>query len=110
MVRNLRYCLTPLILSMITSVFAQQNGCDGFRTQTQGGWGTSASGNNPGAYRDIHFDQAFPDGITLGCHYTLHLTSSEAVEALLPAGGTAAALNESLTDPQNANVLAGQVL
>ena len=66
--------------------------CGQFRTQTPGGWGSSASGDNPGTYRDAHFDAAFPNGLTIGCANTLTLTSSAAVEAFLPAGGTPAAL------------------
>lgn len=111
MVKNLRYCLTPLIISLITSVSAQDNACDGFRTQTQGGWGTSASGNNPGAYRDVHFDAAFPEGIAIGCDFVLTFETSAAVEAFLPSGGTARALDENLVNPTDyGNVLAGQVL
>jgi hypothetical protein len=111
MVKNLRYSLTPLIITLITSVSAQDTDCDGFRTQTQGGWGTSASGHNPGAYRDTHFDVAFPDGITLGCDYTLTFESSAAVEDFLPSGGTARALTEDYVNPTNySNVLAGQLL
>ena len=85
--------------------------CGQFRTQTQGGWGSSASGNNPGAYRDLHFDQAFPNGLSIGCDFTLTLTSSEAVQEFLPSGGTASQLTEDLIDPFGyENVLAGQLV
>lgn len=110
------YTLTPLILVVFftpqLSGQALVNGdCHQFRTQTQGGWGSSASGNNPGAYRDAHFDAAFPDGVVLGCNYTLTLTSAQAVQAFLPSGGTAAALTENWVDPTDySNVLAGQLL
>ena len=61
------------------------------RTQTPGGWGSGASGNNPGAYRDLNFDLAFPEGIHIGCFgsegHCLYLTSAKAVENFLPAGG-----------------------
>ena len=52
-----------------------------FRSQTQGGWGSTCSGNNPGCYRDTHFDTAFPDGVTIGCDggESLTFTSSAAV-------------------------------
>ena len=62
--------------------------CGQYRTQTQGGWGSRASGNNPGTYRDSHFDYAFPNGLQVGCDLTLNLTNSQAVENFLPAGGT----------------------
>jgi hypothetical protein len=61
--------------------------CTGFRTQTPGGWGSSASGNNPGTYRDANFAAAFPNGLTIGCTNTLTLTSAQAIEDFLPAGG-----------------------
>jgi hypothetical protein len=83
------------------------------RTQTQGGWGTTANGNNPGTYRDAHFAAAFPNGITIGCTRTLSLTTSAAVRAFLPSGSTARMLNPgSMTNPGNSyrNVLAGQLV
>ena len=110
------YTLTPLILFIFFSSHlsgqALVNGdCNQFRTQTQGGWGSSASGNNPGAYRDAHFGSAFPDGIVLGCDYTLTLSNAQAVQAFLPSGGTAAALTENWVDPISFNnVMAGQLL
>lgn len=118
MLKMLRiHTLTPLILCSFTILQAEVsraevNGdCHQFRTQTQGGWGSSAAGNNPGAYRDAHFDAAFPEGITLGCNYTLTLTSAAAVQAFLPSGGPAAALSEnSVNPPTSDNVLAGQLL
>ncbi|MFT7241115.1 MAG: hypothetical protein ACI83L_001464 [Cryomorphaceae bacterium] len=111
MMRNLYFYLTPLILCIAISVSAQNNSCEGFRTQTQGGWGSSASGNNPGAYRDLHFDDAFPDGISLGCDYVVEFQTSADVEAFLPSGGTARALTSDLLNPVGyGNVLAGQLL
>ncbi|MCZ4407272.1 T9SS type A sorting domain-containing protein [Cryomorphaceae bacterium 1068] len=111
MVRNLQFILTPLILSTTFSLSAQNSGCEGFRTQTQGGWGSSANGNNPGAYRDAHFDDAFPDGITLGCDYVAEFETSANVEAFLPSGGTARSLESDLLNPTDyGNVLAGQLL
>lgn len=85
--------------------------CGALRTQTQGGWGTVANGGNPGVYRDAHFDLAFPDGLTVGCDYTLTLTSSLAVQNLLPTGGTPAALTSNYTDPMSVGtVFAGQLV
>lgn len=85
--------------------------CGQFRTQTQGGWGTSGAGDNPGAYRDANFDDAFPNGLSIGCDYTLTLTSSAAVQDFLPSGSTASALTENLIDPTSySNVLAGQIV
>lgn len=82
-----------------------------FRTQTQGGWGTTPSGNNPGVYLHEHFDNAFPDGLKMGCNYTLTLTSPEAVTQFLPQGGTPVLLGMNYVDPINASlsVLAGNL-
>lgn len=33
---------------------------------TPGGWGANPSGNNPGAALAAHFDELFPDGLTVG--------------------------------------------
>jgi hypothetical protein len=116
MIRNLHLLiLTPLILLNFIKpdkISAQAaDGCHQFRTQTPGGWGSSASGNNPGAYRDAHFDAAFPDGISLGCFHTLRFTSAQAVQNFLPSGSTPRALEESFVDPTSYNnALAGHLL
>lgn len=85
-----------------------------FRTQTQGGWGSPGRGRNPGAYRDAHFAQAFPQGLEIGCgSRRLRLTSASAVQAFLPSGSNARMLNPgTLVDPGNSyrNVLAGQLV
>jgi hypothetical protein len=76
--------------------------CEGvWRTQTQGGWGAPANGNNNGVYRDANFDGAFPNGLTIGCAEgnTLSLTSAAAVQDFLPSGGQPSVLSENLVDP-----------
>lgn len=85
-----------------------------FRTQTQGGWGSPANGNNPGRYRNARFSQAFPLGLRIGCSGRwLRLTTAAAVDAFLPTGGPARMLNPgTLVDPGQGyrNVLAGQLV
>lgn len=82
-----------------------------FRTQTQGGWGTNCNGNNPGCYRDANFASCFPNGLVVGCNFTLTLTSSAAVASLLPEGGQPSALSSNLVDPGNTgSVLTGQIV
>ncbi|NEN25202.1 T9SS type A sorting domain-containing protein [Cryomorpha ignava] len=116
MIRNLRLiCLTPLFLVIqvqSSDCKAQiRADCDQFRTQTPGGWGSTANGNNPGAYRDAHFSDVFPDGVTIGCDYSISFSTTAAVEAFLPSGGTPSVLSESLIDPVNYNnTLAGHLL
>jgi hypothetical protein len=78
--------------------------CEGtWRTQTQGGWGAPANGNNPGVYRDANFDAAFPNGLAVGCEdgFNLTLTSAAAVQAFLPSGGQPSALSANLENPTN---------
>jgi hypothetical protein len=83
--------------------FSELN-CGQFRTQTPGGWGAPANGNNPGVYRDANFAAAFPNGLSIGCDNTLTLTSAAAVEAFLPSGGSPSALpNGALVDPADYN-------
>lgn len=88
--------------------------CGQHRTQTQGGWGSKPSGNNPGAYLHANFKQAFGDSLTVGCapsNYYIKLTSAQAVTDLLPTGGKAVALTANATDPASVkNVLAGQLV
>ncbi len=80
------------------------------RTQTQGGWGQSPSGNNPGSYLAANFGNAFPDGVTIGNAHcgdntSFTFTSAEQIRAFLPAGGTPATLKDN-----SSSVFAGQVL
>ncbi|GJM29239.1 MAG: hypothetical protein DHS20C17_18740 [Cyclobacteriaceae bacterium] len=90
--------------------------CDiGHRTQTPGGWGAPAAGNNPGALRDAYFDQVFPDGLLVGCPngYYVRLTSAAAVEDFLPSGGKPRVLDQIYIDPSGKelkNVLAGHLV
>jgi hypothetical protein len=85
-----------------------------FRTQTMGGWGTAASGNNPGTYRDANFASAFPNGLLVGSlsGYSALFDSSLAIQNFLPAGGPSGSFNKSYTNPTstNAGTLAGQAV
>lgn len=88
--------------------------CGMLRTQTQGGWGSTPSGNNPGTYLHANFQAAFAEGLTVGCYpnnFYVKLTSAQAVTNLLPAGGKAAVLTSSPVDPASLNnVLVGQLV
>jgi hypothetical protein len=91
-----------------------------FCSQTQGGWGSEARGNNTGTLRDTYFDTVFPTGLVVGDpdgpdgdgFYSILLTSSAAVADYLPAGGTAAALTADQTDPEttSSGVFGGQLV
>ncbi|NNE55385.1 MAG: LamG domain-containing protein, partial [Flavobacteriales bacterium] len=84
------------------------------RTQTMGGWGATPNGNNPGVYLHENFDNAFPNGLTIGCGgNTLTFTSAQAITDFLPSGSTASPLPAGhMVDPGDAynNVLAGQLV
>lgn len=93
------------------NTFDNDGDCTGFRSQTPGGWGSPAAGNNPGAYRDANFAAAFPDGLQVGCDLTLSLSTASDVQAFLPSGGQASVLTEDLVNPTNyGNVLAGHLV
>ncbi|MBL0062261.1 MAG: T9SS type A sorting domain-containing protein [bacterium] len=83
----------------------------GCRTQTQGGWGNDCHGGNPGCYRDAHFAEAFPSGLTIGGTFTIQFSSANAIRIFLPAGSTGGSLTQNHTDPASteAGVFAGQV-
>jgi len=111
-----------LLVAFLGEVNAQkpnQLDCGNFRTQTQGGWGSRASGNNPGKYRDDNFAAAFPSGLTIGCGtgFTIKFNTAAAIQDFLPQGGSPSALtaNYIMGGPSNpvqnlGNVFAGQVL
>jgi len=97
---------------------SQPCGCDndGYITYTQGGWGSSPSGNNPGMLLFNNFSTVYPSGFVRignpsGSFYA-DFYSSLAIQNFLPAGGTAARLTANLVDPTttSAGVFAGQVL
>ena len=82
-------------------------------TYTQGGWGATPNGNNPGVLRQTHFPSVYPAGVTIGGPLvTLTFATSNAVQNFLPAGGKAATLTASAVNPTSsaAGVFAGQVL
>ena len=99
--------------SKVTALSTLEPGCGQHRTQTQGGWGSNPSGNNPGAYLHANFNDAFGE-LTVGCapsNYYIKLTSAQAVTDLLPTGGKAAALTANFTNPASVkSVLVGQIV
>ncbi len=87
--------------------------CEALTTFTQGGWGATPNGNNPGAYLHANFASAFPNGIEIGAGSNkATFTTAAAITAFLPAGGTASSFTGTYVNPANTNfsVLAGQLL
>lgn len=75
--------------------------CGQLRTQTPGGWGAPANGNNSGTYLHQHFASAFPSGLTVGVTPSKYVrfTTAQAITDYLPAGGQAKALTQNYTNP-----------
>jgi len=107
---------TFLITPFCSVSFGQTTttGCPGFRTQTQGGWGAKANGNNPAMFLKNNFASSFPNGITIGCTNKYTFNSVASIGAFLPSGSTPSALpTGNFTNPTgtfHSNVLAGQLL
>jgi len=82
---------------------AKANPCDlsGEVSYSQGGWSSKPHGKNPGSILKAHFDDVFPHGLVVGdsSHYTIKLTSAEAVQAFLPGGGHSKVLTQSYQNP-----------
>src|SRR5687767_2072882 len=101
-------------LESSSSTFRIASTCGQLRTQTQGGWGSTPSGNNPGTYLHANFKTAFIGGLTVGCYpneFFVRLTSAQAVTNLLPIGGKASVLTGSAVNPGSLkNVLVGQLV
>jgi hypothetical protein len=83
-------------------------------TYTQGGWGASPNGNNPGTLLKNNFGKVYSGGpVSIGGGTRkLNFTSAAAIEAFLPQGGTPGTLGASATNPTSsaAGVFAGEVL
>ncbi len=118
MQRHFRFSLYVLQLvltvCLVQTNAVAQSSCPGFKTFTQGGWGSTPNGNNPGTILNNGFSTAFPNGLTIGCNNKFVFTSPSAVRAFLPNGGTAAVLPAgTLTNPTKtsySNVMAGQLV
>ena len=85
----------------------------GYTTFTQGGWGAVPKGGNPAQLLVNYWTPVYgTSGVTIGGGKTVKFTSALAIQNFLPAGGTAAALSGSATNPLTtaAGVFAGQVL
>ena len=81
-----------------------------FHTISQGGWGSPPNGNNPGVYLHAHFADAFPDGLTIGCDYTVHFDSAQNVTDYLPGGSGPAVLDQDYVNPtEKISILVAQV-
>lgn len=96
-------------LNNTTKSVISHDECDlsGFKTFSKGGWGTEASGNNPGSLRDQHFDQVYPGNFVVGdpAHYKITFSGSVNVENYLPGGGGPAVLTQNWTNPVQNNRL-----
>lgn len=91
-------------------------------TYTQGGWGTSCNGNNPGCLLDSWFATVFPNGLLIGDQggvndgdsgiWAARWDSAAAVQAFLPIGGGPGPLTYDAVDPTTlpACVFAGQLV
>ncbi|MCF8242719.1 MAG: choice-of-anchor A family protein [Melioribacteraceae bacterium] len=84
---------------LLGTITAQECDLTGMETYTQGGWGSTPNGGNPGTIREDHWDDVFPDGMIISSVYTLTFTSSDAIEDFLPSGGRPGAMDEDRTNP-----------
>lgn len=66
----------------------------GHCSYTQGGWGAPPHGENPATKLPTHLNVSVGTG-----GFSMTFTSQAAIEAYLPAGGTAGALTTSVTNP-----------
>ncbi|XWV25567.1 Ig family protein [Tupanvirus deep ocean] len=86
-------------------------------TYTQGGWGSTPNGTNPGTILRNNFATVYPSGTFIGLLSSKYIkfSSAEQVRIFLPQGGTAGFLTKSFDTIVNgmttsAGVLAGQTL
>ncbi|XWV26906.1 Ig family protein [Tupanvirus soda lake] len=86
-------------------------------TYTQGGWGSTPNGNNPGTILNNNFALVYPTGTFIGLLSDKYVkfTSAEQVRLFLPQGGTAGILTKNYDAIINimttsAGVLGGQTL
>ncbi|MCX6205354.1 MAG: Ig-like domain-containing protein, partial [Bacteroidetes bacterium] len=118
MKKNLLTVFFTLLVSLV-SINAQSQACggvcSGFRTQTQGGWGATPNGGNPGVYLHNNFAAAFPSGLTIGSGTkTVKFTTAQSITDNLPAGGGPTSLpSGNVVDPASGYLnteLDGQII
>ncbi len=95
-------CLAFLIVS--GAAIAQPDTCridpGDFCSYTQGGWGNTCNGGNPGCIRDANFATVFPAGLVVGGPgFTATFTSAAAIEAYLPNGGPSGSFTQNYVNP-----------
>ena len=85
-----------------------------FTTFTQGEWGSTSNGQNPGWFLATNFASVYSGGtVTIGAGTrTLRFDSAAAIKSFLPAGGKAGVLLAGALNPTSSKggVFAGQVL
>ncbi len=96
----------------VNNNFGELISLSGYTTYTQGGWGATPNGSNPGAILANSFASIYPSGVVIGGTKTAKFTSAKAIENFLPASGTPSVLTGSSQNPTStaAGVFAGQVL
>ena len=104
-------CSSSYTFETITCIIV----CPPLKTFTQGGWGSTPNGNNPGTYLNANFASAFPLGLTIGKGTSKAVfTSATAIRNFLPSSGNSALLPKTiLTNPTKTNLkntLAGQLV
>jgi len=112
---------TPPVITCPPDVTVMTNTTRGntntYCSYTQGGWGSKPSGHNPGTLLRDNFSTVYPSGVVeIGIPgntgFSARFTSTRAIQAFLPSGGTPGALNGDLQNPtsSSAGVFAAQVL
>jgi hypothetical protein len=85
----------------------------GYTCYTQGGWGSTPNGGNPGQVLKTNYYKVYSGGsVYVGGSKTSTWTSSSNIEGFLPQGGTPGSFSSNHTNPTNteAGVFAGEVL
>jgi hypothetical protein len=76
----------------------------GYLTYSQGGWGSTPSGANPGAFLAANFSRVYTGGsVQIGGTRKLTFTSAAAIAAFLPQGGPSKVLTSSATNPTSSS-------
>jgi len=78
----------------------------GYLTYSQGGWGSTPSGSNPGAFLAANFSRVYPGvggSVQIGGTRKLTFTSASAIEAFLPQGGPSKVLTSNATNPTSSS-------
>ncbi|MEN6645468.1 MAG: SdrD B-like domain-containing protein [Armatimonadia bacterium] len=79
-----------------------------YMTNSNGGWGSNPTGDNPGTLLHTNFPIVYPNGMVVGSLHYIRFDSAQEITDALPLGGAAGTLIRDYDPPTATGTSAGQ--